>query len=117
MTNKELRALRQILALTVKEAAEHIGGVTSRQWERYENGISPVPPDVRNTIWDFAQIRDQLVEKRYAEFQAAGDHLILDYYLTLDDFEAATGKRNVVMWRITNSVAVECYSAGFAQLI
>jgi hypothetical protein len=117
MTNKELKALRQILALECSEAAEHIGNVSTRTWQYWESGRSPIPDDVANKISDFSAIRDALVEQRYTEFQQAGDIIELDFHMTVDDFEQATGKRNVVMWKITNSVAGECLSAGFARII
>lgn len=117
MTNKELKALRQILALECSEAAEHIGNVSTRTWQYWEAGRSPVPDDVAEKMQDFATIRDQLVEQRYAEFHEARDFIELDFHMTIDDFEKLTGKRNVVMWKITNSVAGECLSAGIARII
>jgi len=117
MTNKELKALRQILALECSEAAEHIGKVSTRTWQYWEAGRSPVPDDVANQMYDFAGIRDALVEQRYKEFQQSGDIIELNFHMTVDEFEEATGKRNVVMWKITNSVAGECLSAGFARIV
>lgn len=117
MTNKELKALRQLLALECSEAAEHIGNVSTRTWQYWESGRSPVPEDVANLITDFSTLRDSLVEQRYEEFRESGDFLTLNFYMDIDEFEKATGKRNVVMWKITNSVAGECLSAGIAKLI
>lgn len=117
MTNKELKALRQILALECSEAAEHIGKVSVRSWQRWESGAVPVPEDVANLMFEFASQRDQLVESRYEEFRVTRDFLELNFYMTIDEFEEATGKRNVVMWKITNSVAGECLSAGIARII
>lgn len=117
MTNKELKALRQILALECSEAAEHIGNVGTRSWQHWEAGSRPVPDDVATQITDFARLRDSLVDQRFSEFRQKGDFVTLNFYMTVDDFEKATGKRNVVMWKITNSVAGECLSAGIATLI
>ncbi|OON34723.1 hypothetical protein BTJ39_23195 [Izhakiella australiensis] len=116
MNNKELKALRLILTLEPGEAACHIGNKDIRTWQRWESGASPVPQYVINLMDDYNQLRDALVEKRYAEFHRKGELIMLNFYMTLDEFEAATGKRDVVMWRITNSVAGECYSAGIASL-
>ncbi len=117
MTNKELKALRQILALECSEAAEHIGQVTTRTWQRWEDGSRAVPDDVANEITDFATLRDNMTEDRFEEFRRKGERITLNFYMTVDEFEKATGKRNVVMWKITNSVAGECLSAGIANLI
>lgn len=117
MTNKELKALRQILALECSEAAEHIGGVSTRSWQRWEDGTRPVPDDAANLITDYAAIRDRLVEDRYKLFKKTGDVITLQFHMSVDEFEAATGKRDVVMWKITNSVAGECLSAGIATVI
>lgn len=116
MTNKELKALRQILALECSEAAEHIGNVSVRSWQRWESGAVPVPDDVAAKIQEFSDIRDSLVEQRYEEFRVTKDIIELDFHMTIADFEKATGKRNVVMWKITNSVAGECLSAGIAAI-
>ncbi|PHI44607.1 hypothetical protein B9T65_25200 [Serratia marcescens] len=117
MTNKELKALRQILTLECSEAAEHIAGVSTRSWQRWEAGVVPVPDDVANQLTDLANIRDGLVEQHYEEFQAAGDVITLNFYMTIDEFAAATGKHNVPMWRVTNSVAGECLSSGIARIV
>ncbi|WP_308814859.1 Aca2/YdiL-like domain-containing protein [Serratia marcescens] len=117
MNNKELKALRQILALECSEAAEHIGEVTTRTWQRWEDGSRAIPGDVAEKIADFAKLRDSLVERRFKEFKDKGDFITLSFYMTVDEFEEVTGKRNVVMWKITNSVAGECLSAGIAKLI
>jgi len=117
MTNKELKALRQLLCLECSEAAEHIASVSTRSWQHWEKGTRTIPDDVANSMADYSSIRDSLVEQRFAEFQEAGDAISLNFYMSIDDFEAATGKRDVVMWKITNSVAGECYSAGIAKLI
>lgn len=117
MTNKELKALRQILALECSEAAEHIGKVSSRSWQRWESGAVPVPDDVANEMLIYANLRDQLVEQRYEAFRETRDALELNFYMTIDEFQEATGKRDVVMWKITNSVAGECLSSGIARLV
>jgi len=116
MTNKELKALRQILALECSEAAEHIGNVSTRTWQYWEAGRSAVPDDVASQITDFSNTRDALIKQRYREFNATGEPISLDFYMTIDEFELATGKRNIVMWKITNSVAGECLSAGIAEI-
>lgn len=117
MTNKELKALRQILALECSEAAEHIGEVTTRTWQRWEDGSRSVPDDVADQITDYSTLRNNIVEKRFEEFRRKGSRISLNFYMTVDEFEKATGKRNVVMWKITNSVAGECLSAGIAVLV
>lgn len=117
MTNKELKALRLLLCLECSEAAEHIAGVSTRSWQHWEKGSRTIPADVAEQITDYSNLRDSLVEQRYEEFKTAGDVITLNFYMSVDDFETATGKRDVVMWKITNSVAGECYSSGIAQII
>ena len=116
MNNKELKALRLILTLEPGEAARHVGNKDIRTWQRWESGVTPVPQYVIDLMDDYNQLRDNLLETRYTEYRTKGTRIQLNFYLSLDEFEAATGKRDVVMWRITNSVAGECYSAGIALL-
>ncbi|WP_350304902.1 Aca2/YdiL-like domain-containing protein [Photorhabdus viridis] len=106
MNNKELQALRKLLMLDVKEAAEYVGGVSSRTWQYWETGRYPIPQDVESEIKDFINLRSRLLKQRISEFQN-GDLRVIQYYMTIDEFEQATGKRNIIMWRITNSVAAE----------
>lgn len=116
MNHKELKALRLIMTLEPGEAARHIGNKDIRSWQRWESGVTEIPQYVIDLMDDYNQIRDHLLEAHYREFQTKGGRIQLNFYLSLDEFEAATGKRDIVMWRITNSVAGECYSAGIASL-
>jgi hypothetical protein len=113
MNNKELQAFRKLLMLDVKEAAEHIGDVSPRTWQYWEAGRNPIPKDVENEIKDFVNLRNSLLKRRILEWQN-GDLRVAQYYMTINEFEQTTGKRNVVMWRITNSVAAEILSENYS---
>ena len=115
MTNTELKALRQIFFLECSEAAEHVG-VSVRTWQYWEAGRMQVPVNVSDLMLNFAGVRENLLEQRYSEFKSTGDIIRLDFCMTIDDFEILSGKRNVVLWKITNSVAAECLSAGIATI-
>lgn len=117
MNNKELQALRKLLMLDVSEAAEHIGDVSNRSWQFWEAGRSAVPKDVADLMEDYVNLRDSLLRSRINEFEKTGKRIKLNYYISIDEFEQATGKRNVVMWRITNSVAAELYAERMAELV
>ncbi len=62
MNNAELHALRNLLFLSVEEAAEHIGGVTRRSWFYWEAGKWPVPDDVADKLRALLLIRAQMIE-------------------------------------------------------
>lgn len=116
MTNVELQALRKLLFLEASEAAEFIGNVSVRSWQHWEKGDRPVPDDVANQIWDFVNIRNDKLNQHIVESEGSIEKPQMQYHRTLDDFESATGKRNVVMWRITQSVASELYSGALVEL-
>lgn len=98
MNNFELQALRKLLFLDVAEAAKWIGDVTPRTWQRWEDGTRNLPADVADQMNDWCQLySDTLEEKRH-------NNRAVVYYRSLDEFEVATGKRNVVVWRITQAI-------------
>lgn len=105
MTNKELRALRQLLTLECSEAAEHIGNVTVRSWQRWESGAAPVPDDVAEKILDCVSQRQQLIDDCRAPVSACIHPT--KYFMSIDDYAAATDDRNIIRWKISNSVAAE----------
>jgi hypothetical protein len=98
MDNHQLQALRKLLFLDVSEAAKEIGEVTSRTWQRWEDGSRKVPQDVADQMSDWCQMySDTLNDKRENKKS-------ITYYKTFEDFESATGKNNVVVWRITQAI-------------
>ena len=106
--------------LDVSEAAEHIGKVSNRTWQYWESGRSPVPNDVAEELFFWNSWRDDLLEIRIEQCKkdSGNEQLInLNYYKTLDDFEVRTGKRNVITWRITQSIAAQLYSEGLCNLV
>lgn len=116
MNNLELQALRKLFMLDVSEAAEFIGKVSPRSWQYWEAGRSLVPQDVSNQMTDYAQIRDDLLARRLEQC-IPDERIKLNFYQNIDEFEATTGKRNVVMWRLTQSVAAQLYAEGLAELV
>lgn len=46
MNKTELKLMRKLLFFSVAEAAEDIGGVSARAWQRWEKGDRPLPEDV-----------------------------------------------------------------------
>lgn len=96
MDNYQLQALRKLLFLDVAEAAALIGEVTPRAWQRWEQGSRKVPQDVADSMNDWCMLYSQTLNEHRKNKPI--------YYKSLDEFEQATGKRNVVTWRITQAV-------------
>lgn len=116
----ELQALRKLFMLDVSEAAELVGKVSARTWQYWEAGRSPVPADVAEEMLFWNSWRDDLLELRIEQCgkEPANAELIsLNYYKTLDDFEERTGKRNVVTWRLSQSIAAQLYSERLCNLV
>ncbi|NRB79163.1 MAG: DUF1870 family protein [Saccharospirillaceae bacterium] len=116
----ELQALRKLFMLDVKEAAELIGKVSARTWQYWESDRSPVPDDVAEEMLFWNGWRDDCFAARLEQCnpQNSGeDRIKLNYYKTLDDFEVVTGKRNVITWRLSQSVAAQLYSERLADLV
>lgn len=115
----ELQALRKLFMLDVSEAAKLIGGVSNRTWQYWEAGRSPVPDDVAEEMWFWNGWRDDLLEIRLGQCHTGSEEELikLNYYKTLDDFEKRTGKRNVITWRISQSIAAQLYSERLCNLV
>lgn len=94
MKNEELQAARKLLMLEVSEAAKEIGNCTPRTWQRWEDGTYSVPDDVAGEVSDLLLIRANKIEDAKPQ----------KWYRTIEDYAAATGKRTVTFWRITQSV-------------
>jgi DNA-binding XRE family transcriptional regulator len=116
MKNIELQAARKLLMLETKEAAELIGTVSTRTWQYWEKGQYAIPDDVAGQIEDLIQLRSDMMERRKKEAEQAGDDYTINYYRTIEDFKHATGKDNVVMWRLTQSVAATLFTEYKAKL-
>lgn len=114
----ELQALRKLFMLDVSEAAELIGKVSNRTWQYWEADRSPVPDDVAEEMMLWNCWRDDLLDIRIDQCKAEDEEPIkLNYYKTLDDFEKRTGKRNVITWRLSQSIAAQLYSERLCNLV
>ncbi len=117
----ELQALRKMLFLDVKDAAENVGDkpVSNRTWQYWEAGRSQVPEDIAESMLFWNRWRDDMLEVRLSQCKPLIDNkkIKLNHYKTLDCFEKETGKRNVITWRISQSIAAQLYSEGFVELV
>ncbi|MCE1271295.1 MAG: YdiL family protein [Acinetobacter sp.] len=118
MNNLQLKAFRQGLGLTVAEAAE-IAQVTKRSFQYWEAGKVPVPNDVAITIDTMASHYDLVLKKMLDDVEQATwrnsdpDNYpdkpmrispTLPFYHSFDLFQMVTKCKNVVHWRIYQSV-------------
>ncbi|HIB8304997.1 TPA: DUF1870 family protein [Serratia marcescens] len=117
MTNKELKALRQLLALECSEAAEHIGFVSTRSWQRWEDGTRSVPDDVAIKMLEYASYHNYLIEQQLIKFERTMEPINLRFYMSVDEYEEVNKQRDVIMWKITNAVAAHCFAVEKANLI
>jgi hypothetical protein len=110
--------------LDVKDAAENIGEkpVSNRTWQYWEAGRSQVPEDIAEAMQFWNQWRDGMLGVRLEQCRpndvcGGSEKIKLNYYKTLDCFEKVTGKRNVITWRISQSIAAQLYSQGLVELV
>lgn len=102
--------------LDVSEAAEHIGHVSARTWHYWEAGRSPVPDDVEQEMLNLASIRVEMMA-------AIDEQLIteerpkLPFYSKLKEFISDNPQKNVIDWRLSQSVAALYYTEGHADLV
>jgi hypothetical protein len=117
VNNKELQAIRKALFLDVSEAAEHIGGVSTRSWRRWEDGTNPVPDDVEAALEALAERRLLMIENidNIANDQSA-DELDVAYYMTLAEYQADHHQATLIDWRLSQAVAAYYFADNVATL-
>lgn len=115
LTNSELQAMRKLLMLDVVEAAELIGNVSARSWQRWEDGTRTVPSDIDMEIYALIQMRNdkvgELTEKQI-KLEAKGKTLKMKYYHMFDDYIADFKKANKIDWRIHQAAVSFVFSEG-----
>ncbi len=134
ITPTELKAMRQGLGLTVKEAAELAAiDVSKRSFQYWETGDRNIPDDVSRYFSLFATNYSLLMSKLtndIAEFKAQNPLPITDdsdeyfekiakvnkvslpFFVVFNDFVEATGNKHVINWRIWQSVISHLYLMG-----
>ena len=98
MTPLELKVARKLLGLSTVEAAEHIGKVSKRSWEYWENGQRTIKPDVEELINTLLAIRREIISEVYNMGENAKGISVI-YYKTPEYCES------VLEWRFSQSLA------------
>lgn len=123
MNNLELKALRKLFMLDVKEAAKHVGAVSVRTWQYWESGRSPVPQDVHDKMHYNNGLRTHLYEAALSEAIAANDEgevMGLCIYETYEEWVnsgANADDDDYLLWRINQSIVTRLYSEGLGALV
>lgn len=134
ITPTELKAMRQGLGLTVKEAAELAAiDVSKRSFQYWETGDRNIPDDVSSYFSLFATNYSLLLSKLtadIAEFKAENPLPITDdsdeyfekiakvnkvslpFFVDFEYFVSATNNKHVVNWRVWQSVISHLYLIG-----
>lgn len=111
MTNFELKQLRQLLFLSQPEAAEHIGKVEARAWQRWEKGDRAVPLDVAEQMQMLSLTRQELLDS-LPDFE----HYNYKYFDTIEEYATESGIKSVIKWRLSQSVAAQLFSEKSARI-
>lgn len=98
MTPLELKVARKLLGLSTVEAAEHIGKVSKRSWEYWENGQRTIKPDVEELINSLLARRREIISEVYNMGENAKGISVI-YYKTPEYCES------VLEWRFSQSLA------------
>ncbi len=98
MTPLELKVARKLLGLSTVEAAEHIGKVSKRSWEYWENGQRTIKSDVEELINCLLARRREIIAEVYNMGENAKGISVI-YYKTPEHCES------VLEWRFSQSLA------------
>ena len=104
----ELQAMRKLLMLDVREAAEMIGRVSVRAWQYWEAGGRPIPDDVDMEIYALVQQRGNLIE----EMLELAEPVKLRYYHSFDDWLADGREDNKAQWKLHQSAVAYVFAEG-----
>lgn len=102
MTNEQLQQLRKALFLDVAEAAEFIGNVSPRAWQRWESGDRAIPKDVENKIIELNKIQENAIG--IALENEGYSYSFYDYESFREEFSDSKLK-----WRLYQSVLARAY--------
>jgi len=95
MNRHKLKALRNLFHLSVKEAAEHVGHVSARTWNYWENGTYNIPADVIDEMWRLCELRNKWIYLWYLAPNHAHD---------FTDYVNEKGEIKYTEWRVSQSV-------------
>mgnify|MGYP001154715400 CR=1 FL=1 len=109
MTHYELQAMRKLLMLDVKEAADCIGRCSARTWQRWENGDNKVPSDVETEIYGLIGNRNLVIGKM---IDIEIEPVSIKFYKTIDGFLADYPESNLVSWRLHQSIVAYLFAEG-----
>lgn len=108
LTNVELQALRKLLHMDVKFAAE-LAGCTVQSWYGWEHGINPVPHKVSELMDGIHhEFKDCLASyTNMVREQADDERAVMRYYETFELFSSHHPEYfSRLDWRISQAVAV-----------
>lgn len=92
--------------MSASEAAEHIGGVSARSWQRWEDGGYKVPDDVSKKMNELADHRLNMIETCEEVMNESKDSLAeIDYDLSFESYKQRHKDSTVIDWRLAQSVA------------
>ncbi|MFC0708816.1 DUF1870 family protein [Azorhizophilus paspali] len=118
MNNSELQAIRKLLMLDVREAAEEIGKVSVRTWQYWESGRSKVPVDIEvemNTLLEVRLERMRAIDDQLSALPE-GQKLRLPYCLSFEQYLTANLGSTKTLWRMDQGIAALYYTEGVAEL-
>ncbi|WP_237673510.1 DUF1870 family protein [Vreelandella profundi] len=116
MRGSELQALRKLLMLDVREAAEEIGQVSARSWQYWESGRYQIPSDVADKMWAAVDIYKHL--KAHVDSLAAKQAgFDMHYYNRFEDYLRDHPGNSIINWRIEQAIAAEAFSKGHVVIV
>ena len=113
LSASELQAMRKILMLDVKEAAELIANVSVRTWQYWESGRSKTPDDVEMEIYGLIEQRNRMIEDLVDKLEELdGEVLKMHYFHTYEEYEKKYPGKNKIDWRLHQSAVSFVFSQG-----
>jgi hypothetical protein len=116
LNNLELSAIRKLMMFEVTEAAELIGKVSTRTWQYWESGRSPVPKDVEIKINAIFTKRNECLNGVTDELSDIKEKTNIPFFRQFEDFEKVFTGSNKIWWRVYQGVTAYLFSKSYIEL-
>lgn len=96
--------VRDLLSLSVEEAATHIGGVETREWINWESNKEVVPESIIKRIDEIAYKHQNLIKALTEQ----DDHTpyVIQEYQSFEEYLSDHPGENFIDWKIAQNISL-----------
>ena len=107
MNALQLEKVREVLSLTIPQAAQHIGNTSPQQWAHWESGNAEMPI-CELTVETIRAIAETYTERLEKLLDDKGAALAEYHFETLADYQKAHPDEDFLEWKISQGIYNFC---------